>query len=40
VILAYDRDGKPFDAGGFRLIVPGDKHGGRNVQNVVQIEVK
>jgi len=40
VILAYDRDGKNFDAGGLRLIVPGDKHGGRDVHDVVHIEVK
>ena len=41
VIIAYAKDGKPFDIDdGLRLIVPGDKHGGRAVKNVVHIEVK
>jgi len=40
-IVAYSRDGQPFDpARGFRLVVPGDKHGGRDVRDVVIIEVK
>lgn len=38
VILAYERDGKALD--GIRLIVPGDKHGGRAVRAVVHIDVK
>jgi hypothetical protein len=38
VIVAYAEDGKPLD--GLRLIVPGDKHGGRAVKDVVHIEVK
>ncbi|HTW33080.1 MAG TPA: hypothetical protein VMD53_00575 [Rhizomicrobium sp.] len=37
VILAYEKDGKP---SGIRLIVPGDKHGGRAVRDVVKIEVQ
>jgi len=37
VILAYAKDGKP---SGIRLIVPGDKHGGRAVRDVVKIEVR
>ncbi len=40
VILAYDRDGKPLEADSLRLIVPGDKHGGRAVRDVVHLEVK
>jgi hypothetical protein len=41
VIVAYARDGKPNDAkDGLRLIVPGDAHGGRDVRDVVKIEVK
>ena len=42
-ILAYEQDGKPLrDQGeGFaRLIVPGDKLGGRNVSGVVRIQVQ
>jgi len=38
VILAYAKDGKPLD--GIRLIVPGDKHGGRAVRDVVSIDVQ
>jgi len=37
VILAYEKDGKP---AGIRLIVPGDKHGGRAVRDVVKIDVQ
>jgi DMSO/TMAO reductase YedYZ molybdopterin-dependent catalytic subunit len=41
VIVAYEKDGKPTDAkDGLRLIVPGDAHGGRDVRDVVKIEVK
>jgi len=41
VILSYARDGKPNDAkDGLRLIVPGDKHGGRDVRDVVRVEVR
>jgi DMSO/TMAO reductase YedYZ molybdopterin-dependent catalytic subunit len=41
VILAYARDEQPMGArDGLRLIVPGDKHGGRNVRDVVRIEIK
>jgi len=40
VILAYDRDGVPASAAdGLRLVVPGDRHGGRDVRDVVQIVV-
>ena len=41
-ILAYARDGQPLGGnGGFaRLIVPGDKGGGRNVSSVAEIEVR
>ena len=37
VILAYAKDGKP---SGIRLIVPGDKMGGRAVYDVVKIDVQ
>jgi DMSO/TMAO reductase YedYZ molybdopterin-dependent catalytic subunit len=40
VILAYARDDKPLGADGLRLIVPGDKHGGRAVRDVTHLEVK
>jgi len=36
VIVAYERDGKPLDE--FRIVMPGDKHGGRNVRDVVNVE--
>lgn len=40
VILAYQRDGHPLDSKDpLRLIVPGDKHGGRAVRDVVRITV-
>ena len=41
VILAYEKDGKPLDpAGSIRLVVPGDKHGGRAVRDIVRIDVQ
>lgn len=40
VILAYQGGQPPSSAGSLRLIVPGDAHGGRNVRDVVRIEVK
>lgn len=40
-IVAYARDGAPLAAAqGLRLIVPGDKRGGRAVRDVVRIEVQ
>jgi len=38
VIVAYERDGKPLDH--FRIVMPGDKHGGRNVRDVVSINIE
>ena len=38
VIVAYERDGKPLDD--FRIVMPGDKHGGRNVRDVVSINIE
>jgi len=38
VLVAYERDGKPLD--GFRIVMPGDKHGGRNVRDVTTIGVE
>lgn len=38
-ILAVRKDGQPLDEG-VRLVVPGDKKGGRSVRHVVGIEVR
>ena len=38
VILAYEKDGKPLDAP--RLVVPGDLHAARSVQDVVSVAVQ
>ena len=38
VILAYEKDGKPLDAP--RLIVPGDLHAARSVQDVASVAVQ
>lgn len=37
-LVAYERDGKPL--GNFRIVVPGDKHGARDVHDVVTIAVE
>ncbi len=37
-LLAYQRDGQPDT--GLRLVMPGDKRGGRNVRDVVSIRVE
>lgn len=40
-VVAWSEDGKPFDpTHGLRLILPGDRKGGRDVRDVVSIEVK
>ena len=39
VILAYDIDGRPL-RDGYRLVVPGEKEGGRQVHDVVKIDVQ
>jgi DMSO/TMAO reductase YedYZ molybdopterin-dependent catalytic subunit len=39
VILAEQADGQPLGAGHFRLVVPGDRYGGRGVRDVVRITV-
>jgi len=38
VMLAYAQDGKPLPA--LRLVFPSDKHGARDVHDVVRIEVR
>lgn len=37
-LVAYERDGKPLDD--FRIVMPGDKHGGRNARDVVTISIE
>jgi DMSO/TMAO reductase YedYZ molybdopterin-dependent catalytic subunit len=37
-LVAYEQDGKPL--AGARLIMPGDKGGGRNVTNVVSLQLR
>jgi DMSO/TMAO reductase YedYZ molybdopterin-dependent catalytic subunit len=37
-LVAYERDGKPL--ADFRLVMPGDKHGGRNVRDVAAIAIE
>jgi hypothetical protein len=39
VIVAYRRDGKPMERQTFRLIVPGDAHGGRSVNDLVSLTI-
>jgi len=40
VIVAYQRDGQPIPGDALRLVVPGDRRGGRSVRDVVRIEVR
>ncbi len=41
IIIAYKNDGQLLGSDGFaRLVVPGDKSGGRAVANIVRIEVR
>jgi len=39
-MIAYERDGQDLGATGLRIVMPGDKHGGRYVRDVAEIEVK
>lgn len=39
VLLAYEVEGSPFKDG-LRLVVPGDKEGGRQVHDVIRVEVQ
>jgi DMSO/TMAO reductase YedYZ molybdopterin-dependent catalytic subunit len=39
-ILAYQRNDEPAGQSGLRLVMPGDKRGGRNVRDVVTIDVE
>jgi len=37
-LVAYERDGKPLD--NFRVVMPGDKHGARDIHDVATIKVE
>jgi DMSO/TMAO reductase YedYZ molybdopterin-dependent catalytic subunit len=39
-LIAYQRDGAPLGGSGFRLVIPGDKHGGRSVRDVTVIAIE
>ena len=39
VLVAYERDGKPMDDQTFRLVVPGDAHGGRSVNDLASLTI-
>lgn len=39
-MIAYERNGQELDENGLRVVMPGDRHGGRYVRDVVEIEVK
>ena len=39
VIVAYQQGGKPMDNQSFRLVVPGDAHGGRSVNDLISLTV-
>ncbi|MBV8590370.1 MAG: molybdopterin-dependent oxidoreductase [Acetobacteraceae bacterium] len=40
VLLAYRRDGEPMPGNQLRLVVPGDRRGGRSVRDVVKMELR
>ncbi|HXS06090.1 MAG TPA: molybdopterin-dependent oxidoreductase [Rhizomicrobium sp.] len=39
VIVAYQQGGKPVENQTFRLVVPGDAHGGRSVNDLVSLTI-
>ena len=39
VLVAYARDGKPMSGQTFRLVVPGDAHGGRSVNDLASLTI-
>jgi hypothetical protein len=39
-LIAYQRDNEPLGEAGLRLVMPGDKRGGRNVRDVLAISVE
>ena len=40
VLIAYQRNDEPAGQSSLRLVMPGDKRGGRNVRDVVTIDVE
>jgi hypothetical protein len=40
VLLAYRRNNQPFPNNELRLVVPGDRRGGRSVHDVMRIELR
>jgi hypothetical protein len=38
-MIVYEGDGKELGDKGLRVVMPGDKHGGRYVRDVVAVEV-
>lgn len=40
IMIAYERNGQAFTGGGFRLVVPGDTHGARDIRDLVHIEIR
>jgi hypothetical protein len=39
-LIAYLQDGAPLRGAGFRLVIPGDKHDGRNLRDVTTITIE
>jgi DMSO/TMAO reductase YedYZ molybdopterin-dependent catalytic subunit len=40
ILLADQVNGQPMPAGEIRLVVPGDRRGGRSVRDVVRIDIR
>ena len=40
ILLADEVNGHPMPAGEIRLVVPGDRHGGRSVRDVARIDIR
>lgn len=39
VLIAYERDGQPMKGQTFRMVVPGDAHGGRSVNDLATLTI-
>jgi molybdate transport system substrate-binding protein len=40
ILIAYEENGEPLEGGALRLVVPGDKRGGRSVNGVTNISLR
>jgi hypothetical protein len=40
VLLASRWNGQPIEGNSLRLVVPGDRHGGRSVRDVARIDLR